>query len=309
MNAEPGQRSDASTHESGHRWRVILAFGALYFAWGASFLVTRVGVRELPPFLFGCARFSSAGLIMLAYARWSGVRLLPERREWNDLAVLACFGFLISNGANLWAIQFLPSNQMALLNTTVPCWMVLLGAFGSRAHRPGALSLAGLAAGTAGAVLLIEPWSHAGRANLLPELVVVVGALGWAINSVYQRNMQSRLPVTSLIGWQMLLGGCLLGLTGVMRGEPARWHWQWHDLLPLSYLVIVASCVAHTSFAWLAPRTTPTSLSTYAYVNPLIATVLGWLVLDEMLSGAQQLGMTLVIGGVVIINWAVRRGR
>ena len=153
MNAEGDDRDAASSHESRHRGRVVFAFGALYWVWGSSFLVTRVGVHELPPLLFGCARFISAGLIMLGYARWSGVRVLPERREWNDLAILACFGFLISNGANLWAIQTIPSNQMALLNTTVPCWLVLLGAFGLRAHRPGPLALAGVAAGTAGAVL------------------------------------------------------------------------------------------------------------------------------------------------------------
>lgn len=306
MNAEDG---DLSSRSSSQRGRVAIAFAALYLVWGSGFLVTRVGVQELPPFLFGSARFISAGLIMLGYARWSGVRLLPVGREWSDLAILACFGFLVSNGANLWAIQTIPSNQIALLNTTVACWLVLLGAFGSRAHRPGPLALAGVAAGTVGAVLLIDPWSHKTPASLLPEVVVCLGCLGWAINSVYQRNMQTRLPVATLTGWQMLLGGGMLGVAGLVRGEPAMWHWQWHSLWPLSYLVIAASCIGHTSFSWLAQRTTPTSLSTYAYVNPLVATVLGWLVLDEVLGGAQQLGMALVLGSVLVINWAARSGR
>lgn len=309
MRAEDDDRGAGSRWQSGQRARIIIAFGAVYLIWGSSFLATRVGVQQLPPFLFGCVRFLSAGLIMLGYARWSGVRLLPVGREWGDITVLAFFGFLVSNGLNLWAIQTIPSNQMALLNTAVPCWLVLLGAFGSRAHRPGPLSLLGVAGGTAGAVLLINPWAHHGGGDLLAEVLVVVGCLGWAIRSVYQRNMQSRPPLATLTGWQMLLGSGMLGLAGLLRGEPALWHWQWRALLPLSYLVIAASCIAHTSFSWLAQRTTPTSLSTYAYVNPLVATVLGWLVLDEVLNGVQQLGMALVLGSVVVINWAVRRGR
>jgi drug/metabolite transporter (DMT)-like permease len=289
------------------RGRIVLTFAALYLVWGSSFLATRVGVQQLPPLLFGCTRFVSAGLLMLAYARWSGVRLLPQRREWRDLAVLALSGFLLSNGMNLWASQYLPSNEVALLNTTVAFWVVLLGAFGARGHRPSKLALSGVAAGTGGAVLLIEPWTHAARGSLLPELAACAGCLGWAVNSVYQRNMSTRLPVSTLIGWQMLIGGVLLGLAGIVRGEPAHWHWQWHSLLPLSYLVLAASCIGHSAFSWLAPRTTPVTLSTYAYMNPLVATVLGWLILGEVLSSAQQLGSLLVISGIAITNWAARR--
>ena len=97
-------------------------------------------------------------------------------------------------------------------------------------------------------------------------------------------------------------------LAGIVRGEPAHWHWQWHSLLPLSYLVLAASCIGHSAFSWLAPRTTPVTLSTYAYMNPLVATVLGWLILGEVLSSAQQLGSLLVISGVALTNWAARRG-
>jgi len=309
MSVESAANGDASSDEPGQRGRVIVAFVAMYWVWGSSFLASRIGVQELPPLLFGCARFGSAGLIMLAYARWRGVRIMPDRREWRDLWIIAILGFLICNGSALWAFQFLPSNQIALLNTTVPCWLVLLGAFGSNAHRPGPLALAGVLMGTAGALLLINPWSAAGRGSLIPNLVVCIGCLAWAINSIHQRNMRTVMPVASLVGWQMLLGGGLLGITGVLFGEPAHWHWQWHVFLPLAYLVIASSCIGHTAFSWLAPRTTPTNLGTYAYVNPMVATVLGWLMLDEALSGVQQLGMALVLGAVVIINLVARRGR
>ena len=305
----PGSAVAADTAAHPHavnRGRLVAAFAAIYIAWGSSYLAVRIGVRDLPPLLFGCLRFTSAGLIMLGYARWQGVRLAPLRHEWRDLFVTALCGFLIANGVGAWTLQYIQSNQSALLNTTVPCWMVLLGGFGARAHRPGALALTGLLIGAAGAVLLIEPWSHAARGSIWPQLVLIVGCLGWAINSVYQRSMATRMPVTSLIGWQMLIGGAMLGAAGLAGGEAARWHWQWRSLLPLSYLIIVASCIAHTAYAWLAPRTTPTSLGTYAYVNPLIATLLGWLALDELLSGAQLVGMVLVLASVLLINWSAR---
>jgi drug/metabolite transporter (DMT)-like permease len=288
---------------------MTLAFAAIYLAWGSSYLATRIGVRELPPFLFAGVRFICAGFIMLCVARWREVRIAPSAAEWRDLSVSAFFGFLIANGVGVWTIQYMPSNVSALLNTTVPCWMVLLGAFGSRAHRPGSVSLLGLLLGATGALLLIEPWSHHADGSLGPKLVLVGGCLGWAINSVHQRNMMTRMPVFSLIGWQMLLGGVLLALLGVATDEAARWQWQWHSLLPLSYLIVVASCIAHTAYAWLAPRTTPTSLGTYAYVNPLIATLLGWAVLGEALNPTQLLGMALVLTSVLLINWAARRRR
>jgi drug/metabolite transporter (DMT)-like permease len=291
---------------SGHALRFALAFAAIYICWGSSFLATRVGVRDLPPFLFATARFICAGIIMLGVARIRRQRVAPQPAEWRRLAVPAIFGFLIANGVGVWTMQFVSSSKSALLNTIAPCWLVMLGSFGARAHRPGRLAIAGLIAGGCGAVMLIEPWETSARAALWPQLLILLGCLAWAISSVYQRNNISRLPVAAMIGWQMLIGGLMLGALGLASGEVARWHWQWRSLLPLSYLVIFASCLAHTAYAWLAPRTTPTSLGTYAYVNPAIATVLGWLVLNETLSIAQGAGMMLVLVSVMLINWSER---
>jgi drug/metabolite transporter (DMT)-like permease len=282
--------------------RIALALLAVYLFWGSSYLATRVGVQQLPPFLFGALRFFCAGLIMFGVARWQRLRLLPQGGEWRDLLITSFFGFAVANGAGVWTMQFLPSSQSALLNTTVPCWMVLLGAFGARGHRPPPLGIAGLVAGALGAVLLIEPWSKPSGAHSWPEVVLLLGCLGWAINSVYQRNRRIQMPVATLIAWQMLCGSAMLTVMGLLNNEPQRWHWSPASLLPLAYLVIFASCIAHTAYAWLAPRTTPTSLGTYAYVNPVVALVLGWLVLGESLSAAQCIGMALVLGSVLLIN-------
>jgi drug/metabolite transporter (DMT)-like permease len=285
------------------------AFAAVYICWGTSFLATRVAVQQVPPFLFAALRFCVSGLIMLALAGARGQRVVPLRREWRDLSVLALLGFVISNGCGVWALQTVHSNQGALLSTTAPCWITLLGAFGARAHRPQLRALCGLALGFLGAGLLLLPTTAGPSGSAYPQFVVVFGCLAWAVSTVYLRGVGTHLPVFSLIGWQMLLGGIGLGLLGCAVGELPRWHWSWHSAVPLAFLIVFASCISHTSYVWLARRVTPASLGTYAYVNPVIATLLGWLVLDERLLSVQLLGMAVALLGVLLINWPARVAR
>ena len=290
------------------RLRLLAAFGIVYLVWGSSYLASRVGVLHLPPLLFAGVRFVIAGLVMLVVSRLIGVRVRPAGREWRDLAVLALLAFVVSNGLAIWALQWLPSNQTALLNVSAPLWIALLGAFGSRGHRPGRRELAGLLLGFIGTALVIRPSGTSGlSAGLVPSSAVLLGCLAWAMATIYLRNVGPRLPVQSLIGWQMLIGGAGLALAGLLRGEAAAWHFSWAGVLALAYLIVFASCLAHTAYAWLALRTSPTSLGTYAYVNPLIATLLGWWFLDERLTPLQLTGMPIVLGGVLLISWPFRR--
>jgi drug/metabolite transporter (DMT)-like permease len=290
------------------RRRLLTAFATVYLVWGSSFLAARIGVLRLPPLLFAGVRFVCAGLLMLVLARLLRQRVRPAGREWRDLAVLALFAFVISNGLSSWAMQWLPSNQTALLNVSAPLWIVLLGAFGARGHRPAARDVAGLVLGFLGTALVIRPTGGAGAGtSLIPPGAVLLACVAWAISTIYLRNVAPRLAVQTLIGWQMLLGGVGLTAAGLVRGEVALWHWSWAGALALAYLIVFASCLAHTAYAWLALRTSPTSLGTYAYVNPLIATLLGWWVLGERLTALQLTGMPIVLGGVLLINWPVRR--
>jgi drug/metabolite transporter (DMT)-like permease len=289
--------------------RSIAAFAAVYICWGTSFLATRVAVQDVPPFLFGGLRFGIAGLIMLALAHGCEQRVAPQRREWRDLSVLAFLGFVLSNGSGLWSLQHIPSSQGALLSTTAPCWITLLGAFGARAHRPQVRALVGLALGFLGAGLLLLPTATGPHGELLPQLVLVLGCLAWAVSTIYLRSTGTHLPVFSLIGWQMLLGGIGLAALGIVVGEIPRWHWSWRSMLPLAHLIVFASCISHTAYVWLAQRVTPASLGTYAYVNPVIATLLGWLVLNEQLVAIQLLGMAVALTGVLLINWPSRAAR
>ncbi|MFO1295055.1 MAG: EamA family transporter, partial [Rubrivivax sp.] len=189
-----------------------------------------------------------------------------------------------------------------------PLWIVLLGAFGARGHRPGRRELAGLALGFLGTALVVRPHGAPGLATgFVPPGAVLLACLSWAMATIYLRNVGPRIAVQALIGWQMLLGGIGLTRVGLARGEAAAWHFSWPGTLALAFLVVFASCLAHTAYAWLALRTAPTRLGTYAYVNPLIATLLGWWVLDERLTPLQLTGMPIVLGGVLLINWPFRR--
>ena len=288
------------------RSRIALALLAVYLFWGSSYLFSRIGVRALPALLFGGARFTMAGVIMLSIAAVARQRVRPARSEWRDLSVLALIGFVICNGAGVWSLQYIASNQGALLNTTAPCWIALLGMLGSRAHRPGRRAIVGLVLGFAGAVLIVRPGGGTQPGGLLPQLVAVGGCFAWAVASIYLRNSRLRLPLLSLIGWQMLLGGIGLLLAGAASGELPRWHWSATGVIALTVQVALASCIAHTAYAWLTRRVTPTVLGTYGYVNPVVATVLGWLWLGETLSANQLAGMALALAGVVLITWRPR---
>jgi len=287
----------------------IASFAVIYLVWGSSFLAARIAVQHLPPLLLAGARFVTAGLVMLLIAHLTGQRVRPTGREWRDVTLLALFGFVVSNGLSIWALQWVPSNQAALLNVTAPLWIVLLGAFGPRGHRPRGREFAGLLLGFVGTALVIRPaGAHGPGTGLVPQAAILVSCVAWATSTIILRNVGSRLPVQALIGWQMLLGGIGQGLVGLARGEAGAWHWSWTGALLLAYLIVFASCLAHTAYAWLARRTSPTRLGTYAYVNPLIATLLGWWVLDERLTPLQLAGMPIVLGGVLLINWPFPSG-
>jgi len=290
------------TSSPADRSRLYLAFLSVYLFWGSSYLAARVGVRDLPPCLFVGVRFAIAGAVMLAISRLYRNRVLPQPREWRDLAVLACLGFLLANGINIWALQYVSSNQAALLNASAPIWIVLMGAFGSRAHRPGRRALMGVALGVVGTMLLIGKGAGA-SGPLSAQLMILVACFAWAVSTIYLRSSGTVLPVLTLIGWQMFLGGLSLIVLGLVTGELPRWHWTQTAAISMTYLIVFSSCCAHTAYAWLTTRTTPAKLGTYAYVNPAIAVVLGWLVLQERLGVLQLIGMAVVLAGMLLINW------
>lgn len=286
------------------RPRLILCLAAVYLIWGSSYLATRVGVTHLPPLLFGGIRFTVAGVVLGIVALWRGFEVRTLREEWRHVVVLGLGGVTLVNGLQVWAMQYLPSHTGALLNASNAFWIVAFGLFGRRAHRPTSLTLIGVVVGFAGTALLVWPAADAqSRGTLVPQLAVLGACVGWSACTIYMRNIHTRMDVFALTGLQMLCGGLVMTLLGLAAGEAGRFVPSPQGLLAMAWLTVFSSCLAYTAYTWLARNATPAQTGTYGYVNPVIAAVLGYLVLDERMTGLQMLASAIVVFGVLLVNW------
>jgi drug/metabolite transporter (DMT)-like permease len=288
---------------------LVLCLATVYLVWGTSYIATRVGVMNLPPLLFAGVRFILGGLLLTAVAFWRGFRPGAMRGQWGHLLVLSFIGVAISNGMQSWALQWIPSSASALLNASCALWIVVFGLFGARAHRPGSRAVVGLVVGFAGTVLLIWPESGSlmGDALFIPQVVTLLACIVWSLGTIYMRNHSIEVDLFALIGLQMLLGGVWMTLAGLALGELPLWHWSRAGAGALAFLVIFSCCFAYTAYGWLARHATPAQVGTYSYVNPAIAAVAGYLLLDERLSALQVAGAVVILAGVLMINWPARR--
>jgi len=288
------------------RRMLVLCLAAVYLIWGTSYLATRVGVLHLPPLLFGGARFLIAGVVLTGIALWRGFRPDQLAGQWRHLLVMSFMGIAICNGPQVWAMQWVPSGTSALLNASCALWIVLFGLFGARAHRPGAREMVGLAIGFIGTALLVLPAPDGVQSDgtpLVPQLAIVLACVVWSLGTIYMRNHALAIDLFALMGLQMLLGGTWMVLAAVLRGEPALWQWSRPGAFALAYLVVFSACLAYMAYAWLARHATPAQTGTYSYVNPALATVVGYVGLDERMSPMQVWGAGVILAGVLMINW------
>ena len=311
MNAGVAAAGVAAAHAAAaRRTKLLVSFAIVYLVWGSTYLATKIGVGHLPPFTFATVRFLSGGLLLLAVARLLAVRrgesVLPKISV-SDLRKLILVGLLavfISNGTAVWGLQHLPSNLAALLNVSASFWIPILGLFGARAQPISLRVGIGLVIGFSGTTLIAWPGSDAAGAALAwPTLVVLVGCFTWSLGTIVQRSIASSLDLMTFTALQMLFGGLLLSIAMVLTGEPARWNWDPRGLVALAYMTIMSSCIAYTAFAWLSVNVTPAQLSTYGFVNPAIALLLGWWVLGERLGLLQVIGTLIILGGTLLVNW------
>jgi drug/metabolite transporter (DMT)-like permease len=285
------------------RTRMIVSFAIVYIVWGSSYLFTSLGVHRLPPFLFAGIRFVIAGLALTAIARARGERVRFDATDARQLLVMALLSVVVSNGANVWAMQWVPSNQSALLNVTSSFWIAIFGLYGARGHPIDARTASGLALGFAGTLAIVWPREGIVATNVLPQLAILAGCVGWAAGTIYFRNARKSLDILAFTGLQMFVGGVILTAIGLGLGEHREWTWSPVGLMAMFYLTVFSSCLAYTAYAWLAQHTTPARVATYAYVNPALATLLGWWVLGEHLTGIELAGMAVILAGVVLVNW------
>lgn len=284
--------------------RVITAYAAVYLIWGSTYLAIRFAIESMPPFLMTGVRFFIAGWLLFAFAQWRGAKV-PKLSDWKAPAIIGALMLLGGNGGVTYAEQFISSGLTALLVATVPIWMVVFAWLGGLTGRPSLAVSSGLLLGFGGLFLLVDPTrAHAQSNEAWGTLVVVLASASWAIGSLYSSRHKSELSSLTKAGMQMVCGGALLALFGLMRGEWAQFHWAavtHHSLMAFWYLLFVGSLIGFTTYIWLLQVSAPSKVATYAYVNPVVAVFLGWALADETLNTRTIIGAAIIVAGVAIV--------
>jgi drug/metabolite transporter (DMT)-like permease len=279
----------------------ICAYAAVFILWGGSFLAVREVVAVAPPFMAASFRFLTAGLLMLTCSRASGARI-PAARQVRSTALLGFTMFGINYACLFWAEQRVASGYAAIISSTIPVWVFAGEWLWLRTVRPRGAAIAGMVLGICGVALLVLP---GGRGEwTLSALALLTGTLCWAGGTLWSRR--APMPELRVIsaGLQMAFGGIFLFLLSFGSGEFRRLsflaHWTLRLTFDMAYLIIAASIVAFLAFVWLIDHEPASRVSSYAWVNPLIAVVLGAVVAGERLAAIQLAGAALVLTGVVI---------
>lgn len=282
---------------------MVAAFAAIYLIWGSSYIGIHFAIQTLPPFLMTGLRFASAGVILLG---WAFLRRtpLPTRANWRAAAIAGGLLFLINNAAIVWAEGHgVPSGIVAVLIATVPMWMVLLTWLKRGGTYPGGMVIAGLGFGFAGIVLLVSPDKT--TLNPLSVAVILIGAFAWAYGSLYAKSAPLPKSAPLSTGMQLLCGGVMQLIVSLFTGELSQFDpalVSATSALATVYLSLVSSIIAYSAFAWLMRVSTPAKVSTYAYVNPVVAVFLGWLLASEPLTPRTLGAAAVIILAVVMIN-------
>jgi drug/metabolite transporter (DMT)-like permease len=286
------------------RGRLLAGFGAIYFLWGSVYLAIRFTIETLPPFFTNGVRLALAGAILYLWARLSGAPA-PTRREWVAGAVVGGLMFLAGTGAVVWSERFIPSGIAALVVGTEPISFVLIDSLRRRVV-PRAPILAGLALGLAGIGVLVGPGEllGSGRFDMAACAVLVAGTLAWAAGSLFSRDRRMSPSPVMATAITLAAGGALLALLGLAAGELARFDSSAvsaRSLLATAYLLIFGSLIGFSAYLWLLRVSTPSRVATYAYVNPIVAVLLGWALADEPLTPRVFLAAAVIVGAVVLI--------
>lgn len=290
------------------RWKVLLAFAIIYLVWGSTYLAIRIGVREMPPFLMAGLRFAAAGFLLLLWARMRGTPL-PTAREWRDASILGALMFLMDYACLFWAEQRVPSGVSAVILAAIPVCITLLEITVLRSQRLTLRLAAGLAVGIVGVLVLMNPVPSLGGAPLDRGglMALIVACWGWSIGTIIAGRLTLPAAKSMSSATQMLSGGVQLLLLAAVAGEFAGFHAQrispaaWFSL---GYLIVAGSIIAYTAYVWLLHYESPTRVGTYAYVNPVVAVVLGAALGGEAIDRRTVLGTVLILLGVVAITTA-----
>ena len=293
------------------RWKMLLAFAIIYFVWGSTYLAIRVGVQEMPPFLMAGMRFTAAGLSMFLWLRITGTPL-PTWREWKGAAVLGALMFLLDYACLFWAEQRVPSGAAAVVIAIIPVCITLMEITFLKTQAWSARLAGGLTVGILGVGVLANPWASLGEAPLDRRGVIalLIACFGWSVGTIITKRLVLPASKPMSAAAQMLTGGLMLLVLAEVSGEISNFHaavisrQAWFALV---YLIIAGSIVAYTAYVWLLHYESPTRVGTYAYVNPVVAVILGAVLGGEKIGPRTLSGMALILLSVALITTAKAR--
>ena len=286
---------------------VILAFGLVYLFWGSTYLAIDVAVQTIPPALMCAVRFAIAGVVMLAVCAATGRKVLYS---FQQIALCAVVGTLLLMGGNLtlsYAELTVSSGLAALIIAITPLWFLVLDSLLLGDHHISTRGKAGLTLGIAGLFVLVWPDLQAGslgRRELWASMSLIFGSFSWALGSVLSKRWQSGMDVFSATGWQVTAAGVANFIFAFFNGDLSRVHWTPKGLGAVGYLVVCGSWIGYTAYIWLLEHVPTSKVSTYAYVNPVVAVFLGWLILHERVDRFILAGSAIVVLSVILVTSA-----
>ena len=289
---------------------VIAAFAALYIIWGSTYLGIKYAIETIPPFFMGGVRFLIAGLLMLVWC------IIKKEKipSLNSIAIISFAGFLmlfIGNAAVVWSEQYLPSGLVAILVATVPLWFVILDKRQWHFHFSNKLIILGLIIGFAGVMMLFAGKGSiditGSKMKIISFFVLIFGSIGWAIGSLYSKYKKTDGSTVVKVAIQMLVAGIAALVAGFINNEQKEFvlsQVSLTSLLAVIYLITLGSLVAYMAYIWLLSVRPPSLVGTYAYVNPVVAVFLGWLLADEAITTQQIIALSIILVGVLLVNFS-----
>ncbi|HEY6971103.1 MAG TPA: EamA family transporter [Candidatus Angelobacter sp.] len=294
------------TSENRHPFQVATAFALVYVLWGATYLAMRVVVEHIPPYVMGAVRFSIAGPLMLVWCALAGKKIRITRQDAPRLLTVGVLLLSISNMGVAGAEEYVPSGFAALIVAIVPIWVAIIEAWIFHSRRLSAMGLAGLGLGVVGILVLLWPRLVSGTRLDYPQLVgmgiLVVASFSWALGSVLSGRWSLSVDVLTASAWQMTFAGAVNAMVALATRGFHKAVWTQHGMLAILYLITCGSWIGFTAYIWLLEHVPTAKVATYAYVNPVVAVYLGWLLLNERVDAFMLVGTVVIIAAVALVN-------
>jgi len=300
------------THKEPSKTLIIAAFAALYIIWGSTYLAIVLAIKNIPPFLMAGTRFFVAGLALYIWCRLQGQATPP----FNSVTKISFSGILMlffGTGAVVWVEQYISSGLTAIIVATLPLWFVIIDKHQWKFHFSNKWIITGLLIGFGGVLMLFvdkKTISFSGdKMKVISFFVMILGTISWAIGSLYSKYKKVEGSTGMKASIQMMAAGLVSILVGLIIGEHYRVIWSnisWGSVLALLYLIVMGSLIGYMAYIWLLSVRPPSLVGTYAYVNPVVAVFLGWLIVHEEITRQQVIALVIILSGVLLVNFSKR---